>query len=80
VQLFVRYTDGVNPPSNYSNVGPTFNSGTQKYEAVYDPGDAQPVGGRIDYFWQAADGSPQHNITATGVNSVNVVDCASIIP
>ena len=82
VALYVRYYDGTNPPTSYTNAGPTFNSGTQKYEKAIDfPGTADTIsGGRIDYFWEAFDNSPQHNVTASGVNSVPISACAGVIP
>jgi hypothetical protein len=85
VELFVRYYDGQHPPTNYTNVGPTFNSGTQKYEKAIDyPLDAiGPDPASIQYFWEAFDNSPQHNVTVAppvNPNVVPIVDCQGIIP
>ena len=81
VKLFVRYHDGANPPTGYTDVGPTFNGGTQKYEKVIDyPLDATTAGGAIQYFWQAQDTNGNISIFPTvGFNSVPIADCDSVI-
>lgn len=83
VRLFVRYYDGNNPPTAFTNVGRTFNGGTQKYEKVIDyPLNAIPPDqASIQYYWDAFD--TQSNVTVypgIGYSTVPIVDCESVIP